>query len=122
MINSIMARGAIEVLTDRNSGAAGRSACDEQATLRGRIDNIARICTCALYISVSNRLDGQGSVPGRVRASGPVVVPPELKQFGHLVDHSPATTAEINNGGAIPPLPFTSPQPDVHLLKDRVAF
>jgi hypothetical protein len=31
----------------------------------------------------------------------------EIKRQGHEADHSPPTSAEVNNGGPIPPLPHT---------------
>jgi hypothetical protein len=77
-------------------------------------------------------LDGRGSIPGRGKrlffyctASRPALRPtqppiqfvpealsPGVKGPGREADHSPPTSAEIKNGGAIPPLP---PRHDVVL-------
>jgi hypothetical protein len=35
-------------------------------------------------------------------------LPPGVKQSGREADHSPPSSAEVKNGGAIPPLPHTS--------------
>jgi hypothetical protein len=64
-------------------------------------------------------LDGRGSVPGRGKISlsstalGQTLlpiqwVPGEGKRKGREADHSPPSSAEVKNGGAIPPLPHMS--------------
>jgi hypothetical protein len=79
-------------------------------------------------IATAYGLDGRGSIPdGGKRfvffstAFTPALVPtqppiklipgtpsPAIKRPGHDADHSPASNAEVKNGGAIPPLPHTS--------------
>jgi hypothetical protein len=70
-------------------------------------------------------LDGQGLIPFRDKsflhsiqtssgahpASYPVgtgVLSPGAKSPGREADHSPPSNAKVKNGGAIPPLPYTS--------------
>jgi hypothetical protein len=36
----------------------------------------------------------------------PGVFPPGIKQMGREADHSPLSSAEVKNGGSIPPLPI----------------
>jgi hypothetical protein len=60
-------------------------------------------------------LDGHGSIRGRGKivsgahlATFPIGtgdLPPEVKRQGREADHSPPSSAEVKNGGAIPPLP-----------------
>jgi hypothetical protein len=38
----------------------------------------------------------------------PATVSPGVKRLGREADHSPLSSTEVNNGGAIPPLPNTS--------------
>jgi hypothetical protein len=72
-------------------------------------------------------MDGPGSIPGKgkiflfstasKRALRPTHAPiqwaqgnlsPEVKRAGREAGHSPPTSAEVKNGGAIPPLPHMS--------------
>jgi hypothetical protein len=77
----------------------------------------------AVYVN-----NGRGSIPGKGKeiflyftASRPILRPtqppvqpvpgahsPGVKQPGHEADHSPPFSAEVKNGGAIPPLHDTS--------------
>jgi hypothetical protein len=78
-------------------------------------------------IATGYSLDGRGSIPGRgkrfsstpqrpYRLWGPFslisngyrAVFPGVKQPGREADHSPPSSAEVKNGGAILPLPHTS--------------
>jgi hypothetical protein len=38
----------------------------------------------------------------------PSVLSPRVKRQGHEADHSPPSSAEVDNGGAIHPLPMSS--------------
>jgi hypothetical protein len=38
----------------------------------------------------------------------PGAPPPGIKRQGHEADHSPPSSAEVKNGGALPPLPHMS--------------
>jgi hypothetical protein len=99
------------------------------------IKYVSVICICedSQYSSMGTAtgygLDGRGSIPGRVkrRFSTPQypdrlwsppsilsngywgVLSPGVKQLGREADHSTSSGAEVKNGGAIPPLPHTSP-------------
>jgi hypothetical protein len=73
-------------------------------------------------------LDGRGSIPGMVKrfflfsitssqCLGPTqrpmqciqrAVSPGVKRLGREADHSPSSSVEVRNGGAIPTLPHTS--------------
>jgi hypothetical protein len=67
-------------------------------------------------------LDGTGSIPGVAKiCSSPTLwstqppvhwvagaLSPGVKRLGHVGDHSPASSAELSNGGSIPPLPHLS--------------
>jgi hypothetical protein len=70
-------------------------------------------------IAMGYRLDGWSLNPGRGKiflfyitsrlALGPTQPPIQwvsgVKQLGGEVDHSPPSSAEVKNGGSIPPLP-----------------
>jgi hypothetical protein len=48
--------------------------------------------------------------------------PPEVKQPAREADHSPPSSAEVKNDGAIPPLPHTSSWRGASLIKHRDNF
>jgi hypothetical protein len=87
-------------------------------------------------ITTGYGLDGRGSIPGRVKmflfyiVSRPALRPtlspiqwippvlsPGVKRPGREADHSPQSSSEVKNGGAISPLPHTSSWPifKIHL-------
>jgi hypothetical protein len=85
------------------------------------------ILDSSVGIATGYRLNGRGSVPGRTKdvsllhsvqtrsgahqASYPVstgALSPEEERPGREVDHSPPSSVEIKNDGAIPPLPHAS--------------
>jgi hypothetical protein len=47
---------------------------------------------------------------------------PRLKRPGREADHSPPSSAEVKNGGAIPPLPYMSSWHSAELIKHRDNF
>jgi hypothetical protein len=47
------------------------------------------------------------------------VLPPGVKRQGHEADHSSPSSAEVKNGGAIPPLPHMSSLYFVSFIKQR---
>jgi hypothetical protein len=68
----------------------------------------------SFIIGMGYFLDGQGSIPGRGNiflftmsrlALG--TLSPGVKRPGREADHSPSS-AEVKNGGAVPPLPYMS--------------
>jgi hypothetical protein len=75
-------------------------------------------------IATGYAMDGRDSIPGRGkrlfstpqlpdRLLGPIKRVPEVislgvKRPGHEADHSPPSSAEVKNGGDMPPLPQTS--------------
>jgi hypothetical protein len=46
----------------------------------------------------------------------------EVKRQGREGDHSPLSSAEVKNSGAIPPLPHVSSWHSAYLIKDRGQF
>jgi hypothetical protein len=44
---------------------------------------------------------------------------PEVKRLVREADHAPPSSAEVKNGGAIPPLPHTSSWHSAQLIKHR---
>jgi hypothetical protein len=52
----------------------------------------------------------------------PGVLSPRVKQQGHEADHSPLSSAEVRNGGAIPPLTCMSSWRSAYLLRHRDNF
>jgi hypothetical protein len=57
-----------------------------------------------LYFTVSRPALGPTQPPVRW---APGALSPRVKRPGHEADHLPPTTAEVGNGGAVPPLPHT---------------
>jgi hypothetical protein len=47
---------------------------------------------------------------------------PGVKWKGHEADHLPPSTAEVKNGGAIPPLPNTSSLFYLHGMEETMQF
>jgi hypothetical protein len=72
----------------------------------------------SIGIAAGYGLDGRGSIPGRGKtdwlwdpASYPVGTGgsfPEFKAAGRETDHSPPSSAEVKNTGAVDPLPHIS--------------
>jgi hypothetical protein len=85
-----------------------------------------QICNSKLILNTSrysDGLDGPGSIPGSVRYFSscqppiqwvPGVILPVVKRLGIKDYHSPQTSAEVEEGGAVPPLPHTSSWHGVH--------
>jgi hypothetical protein len=89
--------------------------------------NIQNSRNISVDIATGYGLQGRGSIPGTARsffystASRPTLGPtqpplqwvqgnlsPGVNRLGRETDHSPPSSAEVNNGGTIPPLPHTS--------------
>jgi hypothetical protein len=66
------------------------------------------------------------SRPAALEPTQPPIKPgtnsPVLKRQGYEADHSPPSSAEVNSGGAIPPLPYTSSWRCAYLIKHRDNF
>jgi hypothetical protein len=108
----------------------------------GRNCNInIRNLDSSVGIATGYGLDGPASIPGRGKiflfsttcrpALGPTQPPiqwapgtlyPRIKRPGRKADHSPPSSAEVKNGGAIPPLPHMSSWHSVWLIKHRDNF
>jgi hypothetical protein len=92
-----------------------------------RKESTIRSQDSSLSIVMHYRLDGQDLIPGKGKiclfstairplleahpASYPVSngeISLEVKWPGHKADHSPPSSAEVKNGGAIPPHPHMS--------------
>jgi hypothetical protein len=92
-------------------------------------------------IATGYRLDSRGSIPGRNKnfllftssrpALGPTQPPiqwapedlsPGVKRPGCKFDHSPPSSAEVSNGGAIPPVPLMFSWNSASLIKHRDNF
>jgi hypothetical protein len=52
----------------------------------------------------------------------PGALSPGVKRQGSVADHSPPSSAEVKNGGAIPPLPHMSSWHIPYLIKQRENF
>jgi hypothetical protein len=62
--------------------------------------------TESVGIAMGYELDDRGSISGRVKI---FLFPTESRlAAGRVADHSPPSSAEVKNGGAIPPLPHMS--------------
>jgi hypothetical protein len=72
-----------------------------------------------LFSTVSRRVLGPTQPPIR---RVPATLSPGLKRPGREADHSPPTSAEAKNSGAIPVLPHTSSRPGAKLINHRDNF
>jgi hypothetical protein len=66
--------------------------------------------TCYCWSRDGYELDGMSSIPDSVQtvSGAHSSISPEVKQLGREADHSPPSSIEVKNGGAIPPLPQMS--------------
>jgi hypothetical protein len=70
------------------------------------------------YLRCSVQIGSGAHLTSRV----PGVLSPELKRPGYEAGHSPPSSAEDRNGGAILPLPHTSLWRGAHLIEHRNDF
>jgi hypothetical protein len=89
------------------------------------LDNFKKIRDSSVRIATGYELERCGSIPGSGNiflistmsrpALGPTLPPiqwvagalsPKIKRLGREADYSPSSSAEVKNGGAIPPLPY----------------
>jgi hypothetical protein len=115
--------------------------CFIPSTSAARYCQIVRSLNSSLSTAVGYVIDRRGSTPGRSQiflfstvsrpALGPTQPPfrwvpraisPRVKRLGREADHSPPSSAEVNNDGAIPPLPHMSSWHSDKLIKHRDYF
>jgi hypothetical protein len=71
-------------------------------------------CDGSVGTAMSYGFDGQGPIPGRGNCSvqtgseAHLALSHRVKRLGREADHSPPSSVDVENGGAIPPLPHTS--------------
>jgi hypothetical protein len=101
------------------------------------VTNFVKTMTSSVSVVTGYRLDSQVTIPGRDKrffvhstvsrlALGPTQPPVQwvwgavslgLKQLGHEADHSPPSSSEVKNGGAIPSFPHASSWHGAKLIK-----
>jgi hypothetical protein len=88
---------------------------------KNRLHCVERSQDSPVSIATVYMLDGPVSIPGMARSfSSPQrsnrppmqwvteTISPGVNRPGREADHSPPSSAEVNNGGAIPPFPYRS--------------